>query len=106
MLRKQFSEVSELQVINQVPSRFLSQSFETALTSLILGHSVLLLPFQTLNTELSKKLELQTQRLELVIAQHMANIVKTDAISYNKEQENYFVDEGDEVCIIDFCIKV
>ena len=57
-----------------------------------------------MNAELSRKLELQTQRLELVVAQHMANIVNIDATSYNKEQENYFV-EGDEVCIIDFCIK-
>ena len=102
MLRKQFSEVSELQVINQVPSRFLSQSFETALTSLILGHSVLLLSFQTLNTELSKKLELQTQRLELVVTQNMANEVSGDVTNLNEEQEAYFVDEGDEVCIICF----
>ena len=49
---------------------------------------------------------MQTHRLELVVAQHMANIVNIDATSYNKEQEKYFVDEGDEVCIIDFCIKV
>ena len=51
-----------------------------------------------MNAELSRKLELQTQRLELVVAQHMANIVNIDVTSYDKEQEKYFV-EGDEVCI-------
>ena len=81
---------------------FLISSFETALTSLILGHSVLLLSFQTLNTELSKKLELQTQRLELVVTQNMANGVSGDVTNLSEEQEAYFVDEGDEVCIICF----
>ena len=55
-----------------------------------------------MNTELSKKLELQTQRLELVVTQNMANGVSGDVTNLSEEQEAYFVDEGDEVCIICF----
>eukprot|EP00250_Pteridium_aquilinum_P020211 c24748_g1_i1 orf=580-2943(-) len=55
--------------------------------------------FQALNIELSKKLEAQTQRLELVVAQNMAhggNAVATNSIEIEPQYTDY-VDEGDEV---------
>ena len=61
-----------------------------------------LLKIQALNSELSKKLELQTQRLELVVTQNMANEANPDTAILNEEQEVYFVDEGDEVCSVCF----
>lgn len=54
---------------------------------------------QALNMELSKKLETQTQRLELVVAQNMAhgaNAIATNSIEI-EPQYNDYVDEGDEV---------
>lgn len=54
---------------------------------------------QALNFELTRKLETQTQRLELAVAQNMAHgatAVAADSIEIEPEYNNY-VDEGDEV---------
>ncbi|KAI5081016.1 hypothetical protein GOP47_0004199 [Adiantum capillus-veneris] len=55
--------------------------------------------FEALSNELSKKLETQTQRLELAVSQNMAyggNAVTANSIEI-ESQGNDYVDEGDEV---------
>lgn len=55
--------------------------------------------FESLSNELSKKLETQTQRLELAVAQSMAyggNAVTANSMEI-EPQDNEYVDEGDEV---------
>ncbi|XP_047332128.1 protein BLISTER-like isoform X2 [Impatiens glandulifera] len=56
--------------------------------------------FKELNKELSRKLESQTQRLELLTAQNMANVnaIARKPESYSNTNENTaYADEGDEV---------
>jgi len=52
-----------------------------------------------LNNELSRKLEVQTQRLELLTAQSMANenIPARLPNSHTVQDSNTYADEGDEV---------
>lgn len=62
-----------------------------------------------LNTELSRKLEAQTQRLELLTAQNMANTnVPTRLPDPRSLDDNApFADEGDEVpTLLAICLHV
>lgn len=55
-----------------------------------------------LNKELSRKLEAQTQRLELLTAKSMANenIPVRLPESHNTQENIAYADEGDEVCLL------
>lgn len=54
-----------------------------------------------LNKELSRKLEIQTQRLELLAAQSMANdsVPVRQPDSFIVPENTPYADEGDVVCI-------
>lgn len=56
---------------------------------------------KVLNKELSRKLEIQTQRLELLTAQSMANdnIPARQPDSHIIPENTQYADEGDEVCL-------
>ncbi|MCO5560870.1 hypothetical protein L7F22_014490 [Adiantum nelumboides] len=70
-----------------------------ALVDLLRRESAKATEFEALSIELSKKLETQTQRFELAVAQNMAyggNAVTANSIEI-ESRENDYVDEGDEV---------
>jgi hypothetical protein len=106
MLRKQSSEVSELQVRLWTLCHFSSQLW--SITHVQLCDTCCFKNIQALNSELSKKLELQTQRFELAVTQNMASEAHIDPVNLNEEPEVYYVDEGDEVsfCMFLLCMTI
>ncbi|KAH7352020.1 hypothetical protein KP509_19G025300 [Ceratopteris richardii] len=90
----------DLRVINSIDG-LITELFseKQVLLESLRRESARAMEFETLNNELSKKLEMQTQRLELAVAQNMAygeNQITRDSL-HIEPQANEYVDEGDEV---------